>query len=123
MYFSLLGFDFAFYQNGYRYHTKYDDFKHIPHGSFQHVGDNILSLVKNLANAPEVSEATSTSGKLIYYDVLGLFMISYTTQIAIILNVVCGVLSIGVFIYAIMDFKLGKDEMLNILEIYICNCC
>lgn len=104
----LLGFDFAFYQNGYRYHTKYDDFGNIPHGSFQHVGDNILSLVRNLANAPEMTESNFSRGKTVYFDILGLFMINYTTTTSVILNLTTIILSVGVFVYALVDFKIGK---------------
>lgn len=106
--YSFLGYDFAFYQNGYRYHTQYDDFKNIPHGSYQHVGDNILSLVRNLGNALEVSQTTSEPGKMIYYDVLGFFMVSYDTNTAPIINIVTVLLSIGAFLLAVRNFNLGK---------------
>lgn len=108
----------AFYKNGYRYHTKFDDFKNIPLGSYQHVGDNALSLVRNLANAPEVSEPVPTPGKIVYYDVLGLFMISYTTVVAAILNSAAVIISFSVFLYSIVQFKLSKLVMdtLNVMK-------
>ncbi|KAJ8924322.1 hypothetical protein NQ315_007115 [Exocentrus adspersus] len=107
---GVVGVDMAFYKNGYRYHTKYDDFKNIPLGSYQHVGDNTLSLVKSLANAPEVSEPVPTPGKTVYFDVLGLFMVSYTTFTAKIINFITVVISISVFIFSAMDLKLGLSK-------------
>lgn len=106
----------AFYKNGYRYHTKYDDFKNIPLGSYQHVGDNTLSLVRSLANAPEVSDPVPTPGKIVYFDVLGLFMVSYTTLVATILNSITVIVSFSVFFYSIYQFKLSKlvIDFLNI---------
>lgn len=102
----------AFYKNGYRYHTKYDDFKNIPLGSYQHVGDNTLSLVRNLANAPEVSDPVPTPGKIVYFDILGLFMVSYTTLVATILNSLTVIVSISIFFYSIFDFKLSMSVMI-----------
>lgn len=107
--FCITGFDFAFYQNGYRYHTKFDDFQNIPPGSYQHVGDNILTLVKNLASAPEVSEGDGVPGKMIYYDIFGFFMISYTTRTAFILNIVTVLLSVAVFFYGLWECKIGNS--------------
>ncbi|XP_018573441.1 endoplasmic reticulum metallopeptidase 1 [Anoplophora glabripennis] len=107
---GLVGVDMAFYKNGYRYHTKFDDFKNIPLGSYQHVGDNALSLVQNLANAPEVSDPVPTYGKIVYFDILGLFMVSYTTLVAAILNSITVIISLSVFFYSIMDFKLSLTK-------------
>ncbi|CAH1155482.1 unnamed protein product [Phaedon cochleariae] len=105
---GLVGLDMAFYKSGYRYHTKYDDFENIPPGSYQHVGDNILFLVKQLANAPELSEGTNVPGKMVYFDILGLFMVSYTTAIAIVVNSMVIILSLGAFIWCILDLKTGN---------------
>lgn len=46
----LIGMDFAFNANGYVYHTKYDVVDAVPLGTLQHTGDNILALVKSVAN-------------------------------------------------------------------------
>jgi hypothetical protein len=100
----------AFFKQGYRYHTKYDDFEHIPLGSFQHVGDNTLSLVRSLANAPEVSNPKYNPGKIIFYDFLGLFMVSYTQTVGHVVNYVVVVLSLGIFAFSVHTFKLGKSS-------------
>ncbi|KAJ3638374.1 hypothetical protein MTP99_001746 [Tenebrio molitor] len=100
----------AFFKQGYRYHTKYDDFEHIPLGSFQHVGDNALSLVRSLANAPEVSNPKDNPGKIIFYDFLGLFMISYTQTLGHVVNYVVVVLSLAIFAFSAHTFKIGYSK-------------
>lgn len=49
---------------------------------------------------------------MVYYDILGLFMVAYTTNTAAILNLVSVFLSFGVFLYAVKDFKIG-DKIQN----------
>ncbi|CAG9830170.1 unnamed protein product [Diabrotica balteata] len=104
---KLVGMDMAFYKHGYRYHTKYDDFKNIPAGSYQQVGDNTLHLVKVLANAPELFHNLQTGEKVVYYDVFGLFMMVYSVTAATIINSAIVFLSIFVFIWSVFDFKLA----------------
>ena len=99
----------AFFKNGYRYHTKYDGLANIPLGSYQHVGDNTLSLVRALSNAPEVNEELPSKGKAVFYDVLGLFIISYSHFVGTIVNIVAIILSLGTFLYSIFNFKLGES--------------
>lgn len=52
----LPGLDFAHSYNGYVYHTKHDRFNVIPRGTLQVTGENILSLAKAFANAPEMAD-------------------------------------------------------------------
>lgn len=99
----------AFIKNGYRYHTKYDEFWNIPLGSFQHVGDNALSLVKNLANAPELDKLDEQPfGKVTFFDCFGWFMISYNDTLAIILNLLGVLISLVVFFQCLHRFELSK---------------
>ncbi|KAH8400838.1 hypothetical protein KR009_001397, partial [Drosophila setifemur] len=97
------GLDMAYISNGYVYHTKYDRIKVFPRASLQHTGDNILSLARALANAPEVDDtAAHSEGHNIFYDFLGWFMIFYTETTSIVVNVVVAVialLGIGISVY------------------------
>lgn len=98
----------AFIDSGYRYHTKYDGFSNIPLGSFQHAGANTLSLVKNLANSEEIDDLEQQSfGKVIFFDFFGVFMISYSNTVAIVLNVLVAAISIVASVIAFKDFELG----------------
>lgn len=49
--------------NGYVYHTRYDRPEILPRGSLQNTGDNVLALVREIANAHEL-EDTSVSTAL-----------------------------------------------------------
>lgn len=57
------GFDMAYIQNGYVYHTEFDSFKVYPKASLQNTGDNVLSLAKSLGNAPEMRNIVSSGSK------------------------------------------------------------
>ncbi|CAH1955287.1 unnamed protein product [Acanthoscelides obtectus] len=107
---GLVGMDFAFYVNGYRYHTKYDDFENIPPGSYQHVGDNLLHLVKSLSRAPELTYEVPALGKVVFFDFLGLFMVYYTTSIATIINLAAVLTSIAVAAYGITKLGFTKTS-------------
>lgn len=50
--------------NGFVYHTKYDLIDVIPRESLQNTGDNVLGLVRGLANATELHD-TQVSIRLI----------------------------------------------------------
>ncbi|XP_046484385.1 endoplasmic reticulum metallopeptidase 1-like isoform X1 [Neodiprion pinetum] len=91
---NLHGLDMAYYAGGHVYHTLYDDYQIIPDGCYQHTGDNMLALIKALGNAPELLES-SVEGNSVYYDFLGLFVIRYSTTIAIILNVLTALLALA----------------------------
>lgn len=51
----IVGMDFAHVFNGYRYHTKYDHIDYIPTEVLQRTGDNVLALVKRMANSDELT--------------------------------------------------------------------
>lgn len=102
----------AFVDNGFRYHTKFDGFSNIPLGSFQHAGDNTLSLIRNLAEAPEIDDLEEQSlGKVTFFDVFGLFLVSYNNTINIVINVLVAALSILTCVKAFRDFELGKNNI------------
>lgn len=49
------GMDLAHNMYGYRYHTKYDHIDYLSPAVLQRTGDNILGLVRRLANSDELS--------------------------------------------------------------------
>lgn len=61
------GMDFAHNTNGYVYHTKYDALSTINLGSLQHTGENMVALVSELANAPELENTKVCKFQLFYY--------------------------------------------------------
>ncbi|EDV35715.1 uncharacterized protein Dana_GF12336 [Drosophila ananassae] len=84
---NLVGLDMAQNINGFTYHTKYDGYEIIPADSVQSMGDNVLSLVRALSNATELRDtAAYASGRSVFFDILGLYMVSYSEGTGIILN-------------------------------------
>ncbi|XP_034476025.1 endoplasmic reticulum metallopeptidase 1-like [Drosophila innubila] len=94
------GLDFGQFINGYIYHTKYDRIDAIPRGAIQNTGDNILGLVRALANAPEMHDTyANREGHAVFFDFLGLFFVSYTEETGKTLNYgVSGLTLILIFI-------------------------
>lgn len=115
------GLDFAFTKNGYVYHTKYDNMDYIPDGSIQHAGDNLLGLILKILEAPEMDHGTALNpkGKLnsyrsVYYDFLGLFMVTYSVSVSSLtvkLIVIVSVISMA------LRMKLSAGREPNRLEL------
>ncbi|XP_037714381.1 endoplasmic reticulum metallopeptidase 1-like isoform X2 [Drosophila subpulchrella] len=104
---SVPGLDMAYTYNGYVYHTRHDRADIFPRGSFQHTGDNLLALVRQIANCPEIEDSSKyAEGHTIYFDVMGWFLVFYTETEGIILNVIVALSAIGICGFA---FKLMSD--------------
>ncbi|KRG04650.1 uncharacterized protein Dmoj_GI26919 [Drosophila mojavensis] len=94
------GLDLGQAINGFVYHTKYDVIDVIPRESLQNTGDNVLSIVRGLADAVELEnmEAHKT-GSGIYFDFLGITFIYYSEATGTALNFgVAGAALLFVFI-------------------------
>ncbi|XP_017960616.1 endoplasmic reticulum metallopeptidase 1-like [Drosophila navojoa] len=84
---NIPGLDMGQCFNGFVYHTKYDLIDVIPRESFQNTGDNVLSLVRALANAPELYDTKAhEAGHTVYFDFLGLYLFNYPEATGTILN-------------------------------------
>ena len=82
------GLDFAWTTNGYVYHTKLDTIEQVPMGSLQRTGDNIVGLVKAVISRPELGEDRSDGSKVVFFDMLGVFMVQYTMGVSDLVNLV-----------------------------------
>lgn len=88
------GMDFAWYLNGYVYHTKSDNAAHVPLGSLQRTGDNMIALVTGLVSADELTDtAKHKEGRIVFFDFLGAFIMFWTIFAGDIVNVVTLALS------------------------------
>ncbi|XP_051002276.1 endoplasmic reticulum metallopeptidase 1 isoform X2 [Acomys russatus] len=84
---NIPGIDLAFIENGYIYHTKYDTADRILIGSIQRAGDNILAVLKHLATSDMLSSSSEyRHGNMVFFDVLGLFVIAYPSHVGSIIN-------------------------------------
>jgi len=88
----LVGLDIALYRGGWAYHTQRDRTWNVSPGSVQQMGENALALARELASRP--LEVRGDGGRAIYYDVLGLFMLSYGGGIAAALAAVASLLAV-----------------------------
>jgi hypothetical protein len=95
--------------NGYVYHTRYDNLHAVPTGTLQHTGDNLLALTKRIASSDILNSPQEyAAGRTVYFDVLGLFMVSYSETAGIILNVFTVVLSLYTVAKNIQIIKSGN---------------
>uniref|UniRef100_A0A452UP95 Endoplasmic reticulum metallopeptidase 1 n=1 Tax=Ursus maritimus TaxID=29073 RepID=A0A452UP95_URSMA len=84
---NIPGIDLAFIENGYIYHTKYDTADRILTDSIQRAGDNILAVLKYLATSDMLpSSSKYRHGNMVFFDVLGLFVIAYPSRVGSIIN-------------------------------------
>ncbi|KAH8416137.1 hypothetical protein KR222_008967, partial [Zaprionus bogoriensis] len=82
------GLDMAGVYNGFVYHTKYDRFAVISRKSLQNTGENLLSLVRSIANAVEMHDTEAhAEGHSVFFDFLGLFFVYYVESTGIALNI------------------------------------
>lgn len=85
--FFFSGLDIAYVKNGYLYHTEFDKASFIPAGSLQRAGENVLATLKTLAHSPCLARpCPSSDDKIIFFDVLGLFVVQYSMKIGVFLN-------------------------------------
>ncbi|CAF0725066.1 unnamed protein product [Adineta steineri] len=103
---SLLGYDFAFYLDGYNYHTLIDKPSIVENGALQHLGENTLVLSRNilLGNINlQQPETIFDDDDVIYYDVLGRHLITYTKSTSVIIqSILIGfVILIGILVIII----------------------
>lgn len=91
----ILGLDFAWSTNGYVYHTKFDTIDHIPLGSLQRTGDNILALAKAMVSGHQLSSVEKYKyGNLVFFDFLGAFVIRWTEFVSNFVNFTVILLSV-----------------------------
>ncbi len=100
-----IGLDLAYFTNGYVYHTKYDDLQQISLGTVQRAGENLLALVLKLAQSEWPSDR-DPSDTIIFFDYLGLFMISFSNMTWHLLNIVL----IGLAFYQSIQWVATQDS-------------
>ncbi|EDS39430.1 conserved hypothetical protein [Culex quinquefasciatus] len=105
------GMDFAHSTWGYLYHTQYDALDTVPMETLQHTGDNILGLVRALANAPELANIEEHKGsKAIFFDFLNWFLIYYPDWAGIIINAVMAAIGIAL-LFGSFFIMASNDEV------------
>lgn len=82
-----VGIDIAYVTNGYVYHTTRDLPQIITPGSIQRAGENLLEMLTQLSQSPLVADPSGDQhGAMVFYDLLGIYMVLYPQRIGWILN-------------------------------------
>ncbi|WP_395849844.1 M28 family peptidase [Cystobacter fuscus] len=110
---GLPGLDIALFQDGYAYHTPLDRLERLEPGSLQHMGDNTLALVRELARGPRPGE--EGAGPSTYYDVLGVGMIAHGRAAALALLGLSGLLVLAALAGAWRSAGVSPGKMLGAL--------
>ncbi|XP_015836953.1 endoplasmic reticulum metallopeptidase 1 isoform X4 [Tribolium castaneum] len=107
---NVSGLDFAWSANGYVYHTKFDSIEHIPLGSLQRTGDNILALAKGMAQGHQLSEVDKyRAGNLVFFDFLGAFVVRWPMIVADLINLSTVIFSLFSIYENIQSAKKSDD--------------
>lgn len=100
------------------YHTKFDNVDQIPLETLQRTGENILGLARGMANAEELSDvAKYRQGNMIYFDVLGLYLVRWPEIFGSVINLVTTILSFWVLRLDMLDAKKQGAQITPILNI------
>uniref|UniRef100_A0A4W3HYA7 Endoplasmic reticulum metallopeptidase 1 n=1 Tax=Callorhinchus milii TaxID=7868 RepID=A0A4W3HYA7_CALMI len=111
---NIPGIDLAFIENGYIYHTKYDTADRISLDSIQRAGDNILAVLQYLATSVELADSKAyRHGTMVFFDVLGLFVVAYPARIGAIINYLVAAAAI---VYLAKKFSVSKGLGCNYLK-------
>ncbi|CAI4231712.1 unnamed protein product [Auanema sp. JU1783] len=118
------GLDLAFVQNGYWWHTEFDEEKRITSGSLQRGGENVLSTLVHLLNSPYLEKpAEYGDKKSVFFDFLGLFVVVYPLSLAHIVNMLIYLVTVAVFINGFFrgaNYKLAfRNYFLVCLAMYL----
>ncbi|KAM9675284.1 endoplasmic reticulum metallopeptidase 1 isoform 1-T1 [Dama dama] len=96
---NIPGIDLAFIENGYIYHTKYDTADRILTDSIQRAGDNILAVLKYLATSDMLASSSEYQhGNMVFFDVLGLFVIAYPSRVGSIINYMVVIMAVVLYL-------------------------
>ncbi|KAH7060190.1 hypothetical protein BKA57DRAFT_402975 [Linnemannia elongata] len=90
---NLTGLDLAVYKNSYLYHTHLDLDRNMEQGLPQHLGENTLALAIYVGDNVDVTQLEETSS-VVFFDVLGLFFVSYSLGAAIWSHIAIGALAV-----------------------------
>ncbi|PON50168.1 Peptidase M [Parasponia andersonii] len=90
---GLSGLDFAYSDNTAVYHTKNDKFELLKSGSLQHLGENMLAFLLQIARSSDLpkssemeDEENTGQNNAIFFDILGTYMIVFRQRFANLLN-------------------------------------
>ncbi|CDW54154.1 Peptidase M28 domain containing protein [Trichuris trichiura] len=98
----LPGIDIAFVKNGYVYHNEFDRPEYITTGCIQRAGENVLAMVNAVMQSDCMRNQCAEDDKYgVFFDMLGLFTVSYSLSISIMVNVFIIAATAAIFLIGI----------------------
>ncbi|PAV72333.1 hypothetical protein WR25_04679 [Diploscapter pachys] len=112
------GLDIAYTKNGWVYHTEFDEEWRIEAGAIQRAGENILAVVNAIVKSPYLKQAGhfEEANKWVFYDVVGLFTVYYSTQVAEFLNI--GVI-VAVLLLVLYRLSRGFYSLKDLFDTFV----
>lgn len=107
---NMSGLDLAHYKNGYVYHTKHDDLDRIGPSVLQNTGENLLQLTKAMSAHDPMTSALRHKSKYVFFDVLGVYMFSYTELSATVANFLIAMTSFFSFFLSLRFTTVGMNR-------------
>lgn len=104
---NMSGLDFAHYKNGYVYHTKYDNLNQVEPSVLQNTGDNLFELTKAISTH---NVTKNNKFKYVFFDILGVYMISYTELSGVVANFLIVLLSFFSFFLSLRFTTVGMNR-------------
>ena len=100
---GMSGLNFGYFGDATTYHTALDTPANVDEDSLQHHGSYALALARYFGEAgpEEMAPRASALGKPVYFDVLGLFLVSYPAGWAVVISVFVVVAFAGVVVFGL----------------------
>ncbi|XP_045455107.1 putative endoplasmic reticulum metallopeptidase 1-A [Melitaea cinxia] len=111
---AINGVDIAFIKGGNVYHTRNDKADFIQEGVIQNAGDMLLGLIRELADS-DILETKEPQSTFVYYDYIGLFLVTYSRNTALIVDVLVGILGVSSVLYFLWMFGLRRSSVMGLL--------
>ncbi len=108
---GLTGLDVALYRDGWAYHTPLDGPERLEPGSLQEMGANALGVVRDLAS--HELAARSSEASAVYYDVLGLFLVTYPAWAAPLFAAAWLIVLAGQLVRVVRARRVGAADLLR----------
>ena len=107
--------DLAYITNGYVYHTLHDNSNAIPAGCMQRTGENVLAALRGLVCTDElIKPSYSRHGKIIFTDVLGLFVVLYPERLGNILNYAISIMVLALIAVQYLPRPSGRNPSIGL---------
>jgi hypothetical protein len=112
------GLNFAYLDGATHYHTQLDNIQEIDERSVQHHGTYALALTRHFSN---INLLNARERNAVYFDVLGLFLVNYSSAIVLPITLVLTVLVLGLVVTGLKKGRLTMRGLGLSISVHIIN--